>query len=245
MKKSRDLTKGNINKQLAAMTGPMIFGILGITIFNLVDTYFVGLLGTNELAALSFTFPIVVTFSSLTLGVSTGVTAVVSKVAGKKDPSAIKILVFDSIVFSVLCVILFIGIGFLVMRPVLTFMKAEEALIPIITTYLSIWLPGLIFVVFPMVGNGIIRALGDSLTPGIVMIIAGLVNAVLDPMFIFGIGFFPELGVAGAAIATVIGRFVTFSVALYVLIKREKVLVIQRRKLREMFGTWKEILAIS
>jgi putative MATE family efflux protein len=245
MKKSRDLTRGNINKHLAAMTGPMIFGILGITIFNLVDTYFVGLLGTNELAALSFTFPIVITFSSLTLGLSTGVMAVVSKVAGKKDSGALKTLVFDSMVFSVLCVILFIGIGFLIMRPVLTLMKAEEQLIPIIITYLTIWLPGLIFVVFPMVGNGIIRAMGDSLTPGIVMIIAGVVNAVLDPMFIFGIGFFPELGVAGAAIATVIGRFVTFSVALYVLMKRDKVLVLQKRKFRDMFKTWKEILAVS
>ena len=62
MKENRDLTQGNIKKHLVRLTGPMIFGILGLTIFNLVDTYFVGLLGTNELAALSFTFPIVLTF---------------------------------------------------------------------------------------------------------------------------------------------------------------------------------------
>jgi len=245
MKKSRDLSQGNIKKQLVSLTGPMIFGILGITIFNLVDTYFVGLLGTKELAALSFTFPIILTFSSLTLGITTGVTAAVSRVAGKHDSKKLKALVFDSMVLAVLCVLLFIGIGFIVMRPVLGLMKAEEEIIPIIMTYLTIWLPGLIFVVFPMVGNGIIRALGDTLTPGIVMIIAGLVNAVLDPMFIFGIGFFPELGVAGAALATVIGRFVTFVVALYVLMKREKVLVMQKRKLRDMIVNWKEILKVS
>lgn len=245
MKNNRDLTKGSIKKHLFRLTGPMIFGVLGITIFNLVDTYFVGLLGTNELAALSYTFPIVLTFSSLTLGVSTGVSAMVSKAAGKSNPDKLKELIFDSIVLSVICIIIFIAIGFLVLRPVLSLMNAEEELIPIIMKYMVIWLPGLVFVVFPMVGNGIIRALGDAKTPAIVMIIAGTVNAVIDPLLIFGIGPFPELGVPGAAIATVIGRFTTFCVALYVLMRRDKVLVLQRRTLRQMAVNWKEILVVA
>jgi putative MATE family efflux protein len=245
LENNRDLTQGNINKQLLRMTIPMIFGILGLTIFNLVDTFFVGLLGTNELAALSFTFPIVLTFSSLTLGVSTGVTALVSKAAGRNEPEKLKAQVFDSMVISLIMVVLFIAVGLILMKPVLILMKADAELLPIILTYLYIWLPGLIFVVFPMVGNGIIRALGDTRTPGVVMMIAALVNAVLDPMFIFGIGPFPELGVAGAAIATVIGRFITFVIALYVLIKREKVLIFQKRRIKDMLVTWKEIFIIA
>lgn len=245
MKKNRDLTQGDIKKHLVRLTGPMIFGILGVTMFNLVDTYFVGLLGTNELAALSFTFPIILTFSSLTLGIGTGVTAVVSKAAGKSNPEELKALIFDSMLLALLCVILFIGTGFIVLRPVLNLMQAEDELIPIIMQYMRIWMPGMVFVVFPMVGNGIIRALGDTKTPGIVMIIAGVANAVLDPLFIFGIGPFPELGVAGAAIATVIGRFITFCVMLYVLMKREKVLVLQKRKLSQMTSHWKEILTVA
>lgn len=245
MKKNRDLTQGDIKKHLVRLTGPMIFGILGVTIFNLVDTYFVGLLGTNELAALSFTFPIILTFSSLTLGISTGVTAVVSRAAGRSNPDELKALVFDSMLMALLCVILFIGTGFLVLKPVLILMQAGDEIIPIVMQYMRIWMPGMVFVVFPMVGNGIIRALGDTKTPGIVMIIAGVANAVLDPLFIFGIGPFPELGVAGAAIATVIGRFITFCVMIYVLMKREKVLVLLKRKLRQMAGHWKEILIVA
>ncbi|HRX42636.1 MAG TPA: MATE family efflux transporter [Clostridia bacterium] len=245
MNNNRDLTQGSLGRQLVRMTGPMIFGILGITIFNLVDTFFVGLLGTRELAALSFTFPIVLTFHSLTMGVSTGVTAMISRAAGRNEPEKLKAQVFDSIIIAIIMTILFIGIGFVIMKPVLILMKAEEDLLPIILTYLYIWLPGLIFVIFPMVGNGIIRALGDTKTPGVVMMIAALVNAVLDPMFIFGIGPFPELGVAGAALATVIGRFVTFAIALYVLVKREKVLTLMKRKPREMLATWKEIFMIA
>ncbi len=245
MNNKRDLTQGDIKKHLVRLTGPMIFGILGIAIFNLVDTYFVGLLGTNELAALSYTFPIVLTFSSLTMGISTGVTAVVSKAAGRSKPDELKALIFDSMLLSFLCVILFVGIGFLALRPALNLMQAEEEIIPLIMQYMTIWLPGLVFVVFPMVGNGIIRALGDTKTPGIVMIIAGTVNAVLDPLFIFGIGPFPELGVAGAAIATVLGRFITFGVALYVLMKRDKVLVFQKRKFQKMADNWKAILTVG
>ena len=245
MNNNRDLTQGSLGRQLVRMTGPMIFGILGITIFNLVDTFFVGLLGTRELAALSFTFPIVLTFHSLTMGVSTGVTAMISRAAGRNEPEKLKAQVFDSIIIAIIMTILFIGIGFVIMKPVLILMKAEEDLLPIILTYLYIWLPGLIFVIFPMVGNGIIRALGDTKTPGVVMMIAALVNAVLDPMFIFGIGPFPDLGVAGAALATVIGRFVTFAIALYVLVKREKVLTLMKRKPREMLATWKEIFMIA
>ncbi len=245
MKDNRDLTQGNINKQLARMTFPMIFGILGLSIFNLVDTFFVGLLGTEELAALSFTFPIVLTFSSLTLGISTGVTALISRTAGRNEPEKLKAQVYDSMAIALILVILFIGVGFILIKPVLLLMKADGELLPIILTYLYIWLPGLVFVVFPMVGNGIIRALGDTKTPGIVMMIAASVNAILDPMFIFGIGPFPELGVAGAAIATVIGRFITFIIALYVLVKREKVLVFQKRKLMDMIITWKEIFMIA
>lgn len=245
MKKNRDLTQGDIKKHLVRLTGPMIFGILGVTIFNLVDTYFVGLIGTNELAALSFTFPIILTFSSLTLGISTGVTAVVSKAAGRSNQQELKALVFDSMVMALLFVILFIITGFLVLKPVLNLMKAEDEIIPIVMQYMRIWMPGMVFVVFPMVGNGIIRALGDTKTPGIVMIIAGVANAILDPLFIFGIGPFPELGVAGAAIATVIGRFITFCVMIYVLMKREKVLVLQKRKLKQMTEHWKEILIVA
>ncbi|MFO7612969.1 MAG: MATE family efflux transporter [Clostridia bacterium] len=245
MKINRDLTQGDIKKQMTSLTFPMIFGILGMTIFNLVDTFFVGLIGTRELAALSFTFPIVMTFSSLTLGISTGVTAVVSKVAGRNEPEKLKSLVFDSMLLSLICVIFFIIIGFIILRPVLGLMKAEQDLIPIIMQYMTIWLPGLVFVVFPMVGNGIIRALGDTRTPGIVMLIASITNAVLDPLLIFGIGPFPELGVPGAALATVFGRFITFVIALYVLMRREKVLVMQKRTMSQMSGNWKEILNIG
>lgn len=245
MNNNRDLTQGDINGHIKRLTIPMIFGILGIVIFNLVDTFFVGLIGTNELAALSFTFPIVLTMHSLTMGISTGVTAVVSRQAGRNEPEKLKALVFDSMVISLIMVVLFIGLGFIFIKPVLTFMGADSVLMPIILTYLYIWLPGLIFVIFPMVGNGIIRALGDTKTPGIVMMIAATVNAILDPLFIFGIGPFPEMGVAGAALATIIGRFVTFIIALYILIKRDKVLAMQKRKFKDMLFNWKEIFIVG
>jgi putative MATE family efflux protein len=244
-KNKRDLTGGDIKRQLLRLTVPMIFGILGISIFNLVDTYFVGRLGTDELAALSFTFPIVLTFNSLILGISTGVTAVVSRSVGANEPGRLKNLVLDSMLLATACAVLFIGLGFALLKPVLGLLHAEEHIIPLIMQYMRIWLPGLLFVVFPMTGNGIIRALGDTKTPGLVMLLSGCINAVFDPLFIFGIGPFPAMGISGAALATVIGRFVTFATAIYVLTGREKVLGLKKRPVREVLEHWKDILHIG
>ena len=70
------------------------------------------------------------------------------------------------------------------------------------------WLAGVIFVVIPIVGNNAIRATGDTKTPSIIMVIMALTNAVLDPILIFGLGPFPELGIRGASISTVISYFI-------------------------------------
>src|SRR5660398_325911 len=81
---------------------------------------------------------------------------------------------------------------------------------------MSIWFLGVPFVVIPMVGNNIIRALGDTKVPSLIMMTSAAINIILDPLLIFGIGPFPFMGIKGAAIATVFARMTSFSVALYV-----------------------------
>ena len=86
------------------------------------------------------------------------------------------------------------------------------------------WLLGVVFVVIPIVGNSAIRATGDTKTPSMIMVIAAVVNAVLDPLLIFGYGPFPALGIKVAAIATVISYFSILLAGLWVLGKRERML---------------------
>jgi putative MATE family efflux protein len=230
---------------LLRLTGPMILGLLGIQLFNLVDTFFVGRLGTHALAAMSFTFPVVFIIGGVSLGVGLGASAVVSRAIGQGDLGRVRRLTTDSLTLGVLIVTTLVVIGLSTIGPIFRALGASEDLIPLIRSYMLVWYPGTIFVVIPMVGNNCIRATGDTKTPGIIMMVGAAVNAALDPMFIFGIGPFPRLELAGAALATVIGRSITFSVALWVLGRREGMLTRPFPGLAAIRRSWGAILQVG
>jgi len=230
---------------LARLTGPMTFGILGMIVFNLMDTFYVGRLGTVELAALSFTFPVVLVISSIAHGLGVGMTAAVFKAAGKQDREKQVRLITHGMVLSFLVVCFFVLLGQLTINPVFRLLGADEETLPVIREYMSIWYWGVIFVVIPMTGNSAIRGMGDTKTPSMVMLVAAVMNTILDPLLIFGVGPFPRMGVTGAALATVCSRALTFVVASYILICREKVISLRHRSISHIWESWKEILHVG
>ena len=239
------LVEGDIKQILIKMTIPMIFGMLGIIAFNLADTYFVGKLGTVQLAALTFTFPVVLVINSINHGLGIGTSVVISRVVGENNHKKINRLSTDSlslgIVFSIIAVI----IGELTIEPLFRMLGADNSTMPYIIKYMRIWYAGAPFIVIPMIGNNVIRALGDTKTPSIVMMVSAATNIILDPILIFGFGPFPEMGVTGAAIATVISRALTFCFAIYVLAIREKVIKFNLVPLKNILNSWKTILYIG
>ncbi len=237
------ITNNSETGVLAGLAFPMMAGILGMSIFNLMDTFFVGKLGTVELAALSFTFPVVLIVSSAAHGLGVGMTAAVSKAAGMNDRNRLKNIISWGLLLALIIVTAIVIVGQLTIEPVFRALGADDQTLPVIIEYMRIWYFGAIFVVIPMVGNSAIRGLGDTRLPSMVMLVAAAINTVLDPLLIFGLGPFPELGVAGAATATVAARFSTFCVALWVLIKREKVISVP--DLSAAAETWKEILFVG
>ncbi|WP_432408956.1 MATE family efflux transporter [Wukongibacter sp. M2B1] len=239
------LTSGKVESLLLRLTIPMIFGMVGMVVFNLVDTYFVGRLGTDQLAALTFTFPVVLVINSLALGLGIGASSVISKAVGEGDNHRVQRLATDSLILSILLVIVFVTIGILTIEPVFKLLGVSSEIMPYVKEYMRIWYFGVVFVVVPMVGNNTIRALGDTKTPGIIMMISAGINLVLDPVLIYGLGPFPKLGIGGAAIATVIARALTFLTAAYVLIIREKVVTFEKARLSEVMDSWKQILFIG
>ena len=120
----------------------------------------------------------------------------------------------------------------------------DSVTLPLIKEYMRIWYIGVIFVVFPMVGNNIIRATGDMKTPALIMSFAAIVNMILDPFLIFGIGPFPKMGLAGAALATVLGRASTLVFVMIILIKRD-LITFKKLTYGELFTSWKQILFIG
>ncbi|RKX88440.1 MAG: MATE family efflux transporter [Spirochaetes bacterium] len=244
-KKNARLTEGPVGKTLINLTIPMIFGMVGLIIFNLTDTYFVGKLGADQLAALSFTFPVIFIINSVALGLGIGASVVISRAIGEGDQNKVRRLTTDSLLLAISIVIVFVLAGLATIKPLFTILGASAEIIILIKQYMVIWYIGMPFVVVPMVGNNAIRATGDSKTPSAIMMIAASMNIIMDPLLIFGIGPFPALGIEGAALATVIARFITFSVAIYVLGFREKMLSFKFLSFRKVLASWRAVLFIG
>jgi putative MATE family efflux protein len=239
------LTEGPVGRTLITLTVPMLFGIISMVIFNLVDTFFVGRLGAVELAALSFTFPVVLVIASIAMGLGIGTSAVISVAIGEGNTHKVQRLTTDSLMLSLLIVAVFAVAGLLTIDRVFTALGASPDILPLIRRYMKIWYIGVICVVVPMVGNNAIRASGDTKTPAIIMATAATVNTIFDPLLIFGIGPFPRMEIAGAAAATVFGRATTLILALYVLYRRKQMLTFEVPHLREVLQSWKRILYVG
>ncbi|GBE17611.1 multidrug export protein MepA [archaeon BMS3Abin16] len=239
------LVEGAVGKMLFRMAVPMVFGMLGIVVFNLADTFFVAQLGTPELAALSFTFPVVLVVGSIAMGLGVGVSAVISRAIGKGDHNRVQRLTTDSLVLALLIVVVAVILGIFTINPLFTQLGATPEIIALIRQYMTIWYLGAVFVIVPMVGNNAIRATGDTKTPGMIMVVAAAINIVLDPILIFGLGPFPMLGLKGAAIATVIARATTLIVALWVLIYRDKMVSFELPSYKTLLASWSPVLYIG
>ncbi len=215
--KQNNLLQGDIKSTLTNMTIPMIVAMIMLMTFSIVDTFFVSLIGTNELAAISFTFPVTFTVISLNIGLGIGTSAVIGKYLGSGDATKAKVLATGSLMLVTILVGILSVIGYLLIDPIFTLMGANEILIPLIYDYMSIWYLAGIFLAIPMVGNAVLRAAGDTKTPSIIMAVGGAINAILDPILIFGWLGIPAMGIKGAAIATCIAWAVTVVWILYLL----------------------------
>ncbi len=240
-----DLTHGSILKHLLKLTLPMLVGILSLVAFNLVDLYYVGKLGDRELAALSFTFPVITVIFSLVQGIGIGATAIVSKSIGSGNFSRAAIETTGSLVLGIAITGLFVVFGLSTLDFTFETLGAEPDLIPLIKEYMSIWYFTVLFVVIPFIGNSAMRATGDAKTPSMIMLFAVFLNAILDPILIFGYGPVPALGIQGAALATAISRFFTLSLSLYVLYAKKNLITLVAHPLKELWLCWKAVLYVG
>lgn len=212
-----DLTEGSVHKHLYRMALPMVIGLSASMSFSFVDSYFIGMLGKDELAAMGFVTRMIMIIISASIGLSAGITSVLARAAGNKDNDEIKALATNTLIFTFLLAILFTIVGLLTIDPLFTLMGADEKILPLIREYVTIWYFSPLFIMVPMTGGSVMRALGDTNLQGKLMLFSAVANAILDPLLIFGLWGFPELGLQGAAWASLITRFVSFVAILYYL----------------------------
>ena len=239
------LTEGPVSNRLVKLTLPMVGGIFAIVAFNLADTYYVGQLGTNQLAAMSFTFPVVMTLGSLALGLGVGASSIIARAIGEGDRSRVQRFTTNSLTLGVVAVALLSTVGLLTIDPLFTALGAGPEVLPFVRQYMQVWYFGMVFLVIPMVGNSAIRASGDTGTPSLIMILSSGFNIVLDPLLIFGFAGVPALGLVGAAWATEISRALTLVASLLVLQFKEHMLSSHLPDLEETFYCWRDVLTVG
>lgn len=228
---------------LSQMTIPMIFGLIAILMFNLVDTFFISLLGTESLAAISFTFPVTFAVNCITMGIGIGLSTSIGRLLGQGDAKNAARFSSHGVLLAVVLVTFASILGLLTIKPLFLLLGATDDLIPLIEQYMQVWYLTIPLLVIPMAGNSAIRATGDTKTPAKIMMLAGCINGLLDPMLIFGYGPFPELGIQGAAIASAFSWLGALCGSLYVLIKREKLLAWPY--FPTLWHDWRQILKVG
>lgn len=235
------LTRGPIGRQLFRLALPMLVGILAMMGFNLVDTFFVGRLGTVPLAAMAVTFPVVMVLMSASLGLGISTSLAVSHALGRGEPETAARLTTDALSLSCILSVMFSVLGLVLLDPVLHAMEGELPTHGYARAYLLVWLPGFIFVMVPLVGSMAIRATGDTLSPSVIIVLGVAVNAVLDPLLIFGPGPLPRWGMAGAAWATVLSRALTLLVVIR-LLQRNRLLSSPFAARMRVIASWGTLL---
>ena len=204
------LTTGNISQSIWTLAVPMLIGGLLQDLFSMIDLYFVGRLGHIEVAALAIAGTVVAIMMMLVQGIAIGTTALIAHFTGDKNYEEADRVLGQTLLLGFMGSFLLYIIAVFLVEPILVLFGAEGEVLIYAAEYLKITF-GWSIVIFCFVGvNQALRGSGDAQTPLKALIIANILNIILDPLLIMGYGPFPRMGVSGAAVATALTRGIGF-----------------------------------
>ena len=239
------LTHGPVGRHLVDMAVPMLLGITTMMGQSFIDAWFLGRVGDRALAAYSFGFPILMIVTSIAIGLGAGTSSVVARAIGAENHRRAKRLVTDSLILSFLITAAVSVVGILTIEPLFRLLGAPADMIPMIRSFMIILYSGVPFLVVGMVGTSGMRATGDTRLPSKLMIAGAILNVILDPIFIFGFGPIPAMGLNGAATAALLARGAIFVGTLYVLSHKLDMVSFNKPELPELRSSWADILHVG
>ena len=218
----RDFTSDSIGKALLILSIPMVLEMIMESIFAVVDIFFVSKIGADAVATVGITESSMTIVYAIGMGLSTATTALVARRIGEKKPEKAGIAAFQAIISGFLVSVLIAIPGIIYAKDFLLIMGASEAMAEAGRWYPAVMFGGNAVIMLLFIINAVFRSSGDAAVSMRVLFMANLINIVLDPLLIFGIGPFPKLGLMGAAIATTIGRGLAVCFQFYLLFKGHK-----------------------
>ncbi|MFN2099838.1 MATE family efflux transporter [Altererythrobacter sp. MF3-039] len=221
MSETAKLTRGPIRGHLVSQTLPAIIGVASLMSVGLIDAYFIGQLGSAQLAAISFVFPISVAVVSLGVGTMVGINSVVSRTLGSGDLARARQRGNFGILFAVALGLMMSALLYLLLDPLFGLMQADDELLPIIREYMVPFSLGLPVILTIMGVNGVLRGQGEAKKTSYVSVTYAVANMILDPILITGAFGFEGFGIAGAAYATIVGWSIGIALGLFLLSKTD------------------------
>ena len=241
----RDFTKGSIGRAILLLSIPMVLELMMESIFAVVDIFFVSKLGSDAVATVGLTESMITIVYAIGIGLSMAATAIVARRTGEKDSEGASVAAVQAIVvgFLVSTPIMFLGIFFA--PELLQLMGASQAIISSGFMYTAIMLSTNAVIMLIFINNAIFRGVGDAAVAMRALWLANIINIILDPCLIFGLGPFPELGIKGAAIATSIGRGIGVVYQIYTLLRKSGRIHIARKHMKIQIDVMKRLLRLS
>jgi putative MATE family efflux protein len=241
----RDYTAGSLNRAILLLAVPMVLEMVLESLFAVVDVFWVGRLGANAVATVGLTESMLSLVFAVGMGLSLSTTAMVARRIGEKDQEGAAVAAVQAIALGVM-VSLAIGLPCGVLAPrLLRLMGASPEIVAVGSGYTRICLGGSGAVLLLFLNNAIFRGAGDAAIAMRLLWVSNVINLVLDPCLIFGVGPFPRMGVTGAALATLIGRSIGVLYQFYRLLKGTERIHILTRQLRLHFDVFWRLIRVS
>ena len=243
-KHEEDYTQVPLSRAIVLLALPMMLELVMESTFGLVDIYFVGKLGPAAVAAVGLTGSLIILVFAIVMGLSMGTTAMVSRRIGEGKPEAAGVAAWQAILAGVIGSVPISILGAVSSKRFLTFMGGSEAVVDGYG-YTAMLFAGSVTIFLLFLNNAIFRGAGDAAVAMRALWLANLINIVLDPLLIFGIGPFPRLGLVGAAVATTIGRGLGVLYQLAILFRGTGRIAIQRSSMRWNGEVFRQLLRVS
>ncbi|MDD4537443.1 MAG: MATE family efflux transporter [Lentisphaeria bacterium] len=237
-----EYTHGPVGTTMLKTACAMLAGTLAMSGYNIADTFFVGQLGGEApLAAMGFTFPVVMLVGCIFHGTGGGIMATMAHALGRNDSKQAALLVSSGMLLVSIIAVLLAAIGIASANWLFAAFGAEGETLVQVRRYMDVWYFGCFTAGLSMEGNKALIAAGKPKSASSMTILGMLVNIVLDPLFIFGFGPVPGMGIRGAAIATVLSQMVS-AMVIIVILRQAELLHFRRIALPRLFEAWRTII---